>query len=75
MKFKKTLINYVPCHISGLYKCVNYGGHWFAFYKLRLSDPWGNSCYHTTMGNSERYKTLAEAQQACEKHNNEGGLQ
>lgn len=70
LHFKKTIINCMPCYISGIYKCVNYGGEWFAFFIPKGWKTWGNSCEHNSTGiaKSQTYKTLAEAQAACSRH-------
>jgi hypothetical protein len=53
---------------SGRYKCVNYGGKWFAYFKPFGWKNWGNSCQKTARMESVQYATLAEAQAACRTH-------
>ncbi len=55
----------------GEYKVVQYGESWYAYIHKAYQSNWGNSCFHTPMGNSESYKTHIEAQEACQKHHNE----
>ena len=70
LHFKKTILNHMPCYISGIYKCVNYGGEWFAFFIPKGWECWGNSCEYNSSGiaKSQTYKTLAEAKAACSRH-------
>lgn len=69
MQWSEEIMNHIPCHISGIYKCVNYGGAWFAFFKPKGWECWGNSCEISDRGASKTYDTLDDAKEACERHN------
>lgn len=55
-------------YVSGVYKCVRYGKHWYAYHKPKGWKNWGNSCFHSPNGRSVEYPTLKAAQDACEQH-------
>lgn len=52
-----------------LNKIVQYGEFWYAYERVSTGGKtWGNSCFHTPMGNSEPYKTRKDAEKAAQKH-------
>jgi len=70
MKFTKTKINFVPCHISqcGEYKIVKYGKSWFLFHKIdsigkngKKIRAFGDSVEYDTNGKVKTYKTFHRA--------------
>jgi hypothetical protein len=70
MDFKKTNLPTGTAYIRGIYKCVKYGDHWFAFYKPKGQRSWGYSCEHdiNSTYKSMKYESLEEAKAACERH-------
>ena len=72
MKFTKTIMSHQECYISGIYKCVNYDG-WRAYFKPSGWSNWGMACERTNIGNSVKYSTLEQAQDACKRHHKQFG--
>lgn len=68
MKFVKTEMDLIECYISGIYKVVNYGGKWMAFFKPSGWPSWGNACAKTPAGNTMGFNTIKQAQRACDTH-------
>lgn len=68
MEFKKKIMNHQVCYVSGIYKCIEYGGNWLAYFKPFGWKNWGNSCERNSKGNSVSYTSLKEAKEACERH-------
>lgn len=68
MKFEKRTIDHMECFVSGIYKCIQYGKKWYAYFKPEGWKNWGNACEYTSYEKSREYKTLKQAQKACERH-------